>query len=75
MGVARILSRSARRAAAAPYQAPVGAFVPSYWLGRQNNCPACTRSNWWIGRNSAECGFCGATLPFAGTAAPELRAA
>jgi hypothetical protein len=28
-----------------------------------NHCPCCSRSNWIIGRLSAECGFCGTPLP------------
>jgi hypothetical protein len=30
-----------------------------------NHCPACGRSHWFLGRVSAECGFCAAALPFA----------
>lgn len=28
-----------------------------------NHCPGCGRSHWYIGRLSAECGFCGTALP------------
>lgn len=28
-----------------------------------NHCPGCGRSHWFIGRLSAECGFCGTALP------------
>ena len=31
-----------------------------------NHCPGCGRSHWFVGRASAECGFCGTALPFAG---------
>ena len=31
-----------------------------------NFCPGCGRTQWWLGRMSAECGFCATTLPFAG---------
>ena len=31
-----------------------------------NHCPGCGRSHWYVGRASAECGFCGTALPFAG---------
>ena len=30
-----------------------------------NRCPGCGRSHWYVGRISAECGFCATTLPFA----------
>ncbi len=58
----------------APYRAvATGALVPSYWADRSNACPACTRSNWWVGRHSAECGFCGTTLPIAGAASAVIK--
>lgn len=28
-----------------------------------NHCPGCGRSHWFVGRVSAECGFCGTALP------------
>lgn len=45
--------------------APTGSFVPVYRADRPNSCPGCSRSNWIIGRISAECGFCGTALPIA----------
>lgn len=30
-----------------------------------NHCPGCGRSHWYLGRFSAECGFCATALPFA----------
>ena len=30
-----------------------------------NYCPGCGRSQWLLGRQSAECGFCATALPFA----------
>lgn len=42
--------------------------VSSYVADRSNVCPACSHSNWWVGRYSAECGFCGTALPIAGAA-------
>ncbi|MBV8688151.1 MAG: hypothetical protein JOZ90_03135 [Alphaproteobacteria bacterium] len=32
-----------------------------------NHCPACGRTHWYVGRVSAECGFCATALPFAGS--------
>jgi hypothetical protein len=29
----------------------------------KNFCPGCGRSHWWLGRFSAECGYCGTALP------------
>ena len=34
-----------------------------YRENQVNNCPGCGRSHWYIGRLSAECGFCGTALP------------
>jgi hypothetical protein len=28
-----------------------------------NHCPGCGRSHWYVGRLSAECGFCSTALP------------
>lgn len=30
-----------------------------------NHCPGCGRSQWYIGRITAECGFCGTAVPLA----------
>ncbi len=37
-----------------------------YRQHQTNHCPGCGRSNWLVGRASAECGFCATALPFAG---------
>lgn len=36
-----------------------------YRTHAENHCPGCGRSNWYIGRHSAECGFCGTAVPLA----------
>src|SRR3954451_12920009 len=36
-----------------------------YRANSDNHCPGCGRSNWFIGRISAECGFCGTAVPLA----------
>lgn len=36
-----------------------------YRANAQNHCPGCGRSQWFIGRISAECGFCGTAVPLA----------
>jgi hypothetical protein len=28
-----------------------------------NHCPGCGRSHWYVGRITAECGFCGTAIP------------
>ncbi len=36
-----------------------------YRTNELNRCPGCGRSNWYVGRVSAECGFCGTAVPLA----------
>lgn len=36
-----------------------------YRANESNHCPGCGRSHWYIGRFSAECGFCGTAVPLA----------
>jgi hypothetical protein len=30
-----------------------------------NHCPGCGRTHWFVGRTTAECGFCSTALPLA----------
>ena len=41
-----------------------GYFVV-YRENQVNHCPSCGRSHWYVGRVSAECGFCATALPLA----------
>lgn len=36
-----------------------------YRNNSSNHCPGCGRSQWYIGRITAECGFCGTAVPLA----------
>lgn len=36
-----------------------------YRNNASNHCPGCGRSHWYIGRITAECGFCGTAVPLA----------
>lgn len=36
-----------------------------YRANASNHCPGCGHSNWYVGRISAECGFCGTAMPLA----------
>jgi hypothetical protein len=38
-----------------------------YRANEANHCPGCGRSQWYIGRSSAECGFCGTAVALAQT--------
>jgi PilZ domain len=46
-----------------------------YRAHESNHCPGCGRSNWHIGRVTAECGFCGTAVPLAETYVLEGAAA
>lgn len=37
-------------------------YSPTYWAGEVNHCPGCGRSQWIIGRITAECAFCATAL-------------
>lgn len=39
--------------------------VLTYRPGSDNVCPCCAKSNWIVGRATAECGFCATALPIA----------
>ncbi len=42
-----------------------------YRSNEANHCPGCGRSQWYIGRISAECGFCGTAVALAETSRQE----
>src|SRR6476659_5759057 len=46
-----------------------------YRANTDNQCPGCGRSHWYIGRISAECGFCGTAVPLAETSVVEAAPA
>lgn len=37
--------------------------VPPYRFGETNHCRGCGRSQWYIGRTTAECAFCSTAIP------------
>lgn len=45
-----------------------------YRANEANRCPGCGRSHWYVGRISAECGFCGTAVPLAETSRHEAIA-
>jgi uncharacterized protein (DUF983 family) len=40
-------------------------MIARYHQGETNHCPGCGRSQWLVGRVSAECVFCSTALPLA----------
>jgi hypothetical protein len=45
-----------------------------YRENETNHCPGCGRTHWYVGRLSAECGFCGTALPLAAATSPGIGA-
>ena len=66
----QLIERQRRRFAHDP---EVRGYHAIYRHDAVNHCPGCGRTHWHIGRVSAECGFCGTALPFAGTEASLAR--
>lgn len=42
---------------------PDRGFLPVYREDSVNHCPGCGRTQWIVGRISAECAFCSTALP------------
>jgi hypothetical protein len=40
-------------------------YCVAYHENEVNHCPGCGRTHWFVGRVSAECGFCATALPLA----------
>jgi hypothetical protein len=40
-------------------------YCIQYRENEVNHCPGCGRTHWYVGRVSAECGFCATALPLA----------
>jgi hypothetical protein len=38
-------------------------YMVAYRENEVNHCPGCGRTHWYVGRVSAECGFCSTALP------------
>lgn len=47
------------------YDPALRGYSVVYRENEVNHCPGCGRSHWYVGRMSAECGFCGTALPLA----------
>lgn len=48
-------------------------FRPIYHRNAVNHCPGCNGAQWYIGRVSAECAFCGTALPLQEAMTNEAR--
>lgn len=43
----------------------IGGYKPVYRHGENNHCPACSRTQFWVRRVTAECAFCSTAMPVA----------
>lgn len=48
-----------------PHDPSARGYHVVYRMDEVNHCPGCGRSNWYVGRLLAECGFCSTALPLA----------
>jgi hypothetical protein len=46
-----------------PHDPAARGYSVAYRPGHVNHCPGCGRTHWYVGRVSAECGFCATALP------------
>ncbi len=46
-----------------PHDPAARGYSVAYRSGEVNFCPGCGRTHWFVGRVSAECGFCATALP------------
>ena len=48
-----------------PHNPASRGYCVVYRENEVNHCPGCGRTHWYVGRVSAECGFCSTALPLA----------
>ena len=48
-----------------PHNPTSRGYCVVYRENEVNHCPGCGRTHWYVGRVSAECGFCSTALPLA----------
>ena len=48
-----------------PHDPAIRGYLIVYRENQVNHCPGCGRTHWYVGRFSAECGFCATALPLA----------
>lgn len=60
------------RAFALPRVKEMG-YRPLYYRNSVNHCPGCGQAQWYVGRVSAECAFCGTALPLQEIVSRESR--
>ena len=61
----RLVIEAAEAPRAFPHDPEHRGYVVVYRQGEVNHCPGCGRTHWYVGRVSAECGFCATALALA----------
>ncbi len=46
-----------------PHDPAMRGYCVVYHENEVNHCPGCGRTHWYVGRVSAECGFCATAIP------------
>jgi hypothetical protein len=59
------MPRSYRDTRPMPHDPAARGYHAVYRENQINHCPGCSRTHWYVGRVSAECGFCQTALPLA----------
>jgi len=67
------MSRSMHECSGNAFRAAELGFRLFYHRNSVNHCPGCGQAQWYIGRISAECAFCGAALPLQEIVSREAR--
>lgn len=49
-----------------PHDPAFRGYVVVYRANEVNHCPGCGRTQWYVGRLTAECAFCGTALALSG---------
>ena len=57
--------KTVSRPAGQPQNLAKRGYCVVYRENQVNHCPGCGRTHWYVGRISAECGFCSTALPLA----------
>ena len=60
-----LVSMFGKSGLASPHDPARRGYHVVYRENEVNHCPGCGRSHWYVGRLSAECGFCGTALMLA----------
>ena len=61
--IAKVMNDPGAIGRPAPFNPAARGYLAIYRWGEVNHCPGCARSQWLIGRTTAECAFCATAIP------------